>query len=842
MRRRSFLELLMASPVLSQMALAQEVALPEPQRVLLTLSGIGAATDPAALGALLAALVAGGVPVNLVISTREAPDRLQQGSETARLILRYVESFPGLVEVVAWCPDLGQLPPYQAARQAQETRTTLYDVLQPGAGNDPLRQPLLSIACRAPLDSGAASAVLASGFRNVLELPETGSPVTARQDRLGVLTLLGGENHRIEGVAAALSQKVPGLQRHLVLSADDISQTPVETLLAAAGDIGRVLREATLSLTMLSVLANDLQMRTDTAFRRRVAVLVLETPGNAEPSLQQQLAGEGIGFSTASVPPDAVGGLPFWVPLDLPQGGAFNSDTAFGNFAQERITLARPDSIGGKDLRFGVVVRPVPGAEQAGLTPQAEFNIPLLAFVGTAGDALEGGFQLGPDGDGLLLVAASALQEPVARTAFLLTIRQIVSQAETRLMSLADYCAEALPKDPLLPTLLLTRSKSWRQRSEVYTNTADDRTALLEDAQAAWAFFDRNTNSNTGLSAVTSITGGDPGDAYSAVSMWEAGSHINAMIAAVDLGLIGDEEFTKRCQRLLRTLERASRKRLVLPPETMDAMTGKGTTRFNSYDTGRLMIALHRLNAHRLAPPGLNDLVASWDFSKVILDRRLHSWREQKMVDDFASNYADYAAAGMRLWGFDVASPFDDFAGLTSADDEARLLAATVSFGVLGAEPCFLHLLEMPGSPAAGYLADCLDLIQSRLAEATGVAAAPSESPLDRSPWFTYQGFDVSKLADPWVVLFTEKGAATSTQTDDRSLRATSTKAAYMWHALRPSTYSARLIETLRAKARRDYGFDSAFFTNSQMPAAGYSDLNTNAAILQSIAHALAAG
>ena len=214
MRRRSFLELLMASPVLSQMALAQEVALPEPQRVLLTLSGIGAATDAAALGALLAALVAGGVPVNLVISTREAPDRLQQGSETARLILRYVESFPGLVEVVAWCPDLGQLPPYQAARQAQETRTTLYDVLQPGAGNDPLRQPLLSIACRAPADGRDAGIAeqrlqLAQHGRN-RQVPGVADRGRQQQRGLQALACLGTA---AEQAAVGLQLRLAGFQQ-----------------------------------------------------------------------------------------------------------------------------------------------------------------------------------------------------------------------------------------------------------------------------------------------------------------------------------------------------------------------------------------------------------------------------------------------------------------------------------------------------------------------------------------------------------------------------------------------------------------------------------------------------
>ncbi len=122
--------------------------------------------------------------------------------------------------------------------------------------------------------------------------------------------------------------------------------------------------------------------------------------------------------------------------------------------------------------------------------------------------------------------------------------------------------------------------------------------------------------------------------------MWEAGSHLNALIAAVDLGVIADDDFTARTGALLGVIARGAQKRLALPPETIDSETGKATTRFNSFDTARLLVAMHRLKVHRLAPKGLEDLVASWAFAEVIIDRRLHSFRERLLIDDFASNYA----------------------------------------------------------------------------------------------------------------------------------------------------------------------------------------------------------
>jgi hypothetical protein len=251
------------------------------------------------------------------------------------------------------------------------------------------------------------------------------------------------------------------------------------------------------------------------------------------------------------------------------------------------------------------------------------------------------------------------------------------------------------------------------------------------------------------------------------------------------------------------------------------------------------MIALHRLQQHRLTPKGLADLVGSWDFGRVILDRRLHSYRERRMIDDFASNYADYAAAGMRLWGFDVASPMDGIAGLATVDDEAALLATTVSFGLLGAEPSLLHLVEMAAAPVPSFLADCLDALWTRMAHQTGTPAAYSESPLDQAPWFTYQGLDLRNLADPWSL----SGSATAPDgaAGREDLRATSTKAAYLWHALRPNAQSARLLATARATARGAFGFDSAIYVGTGTSTKGYSDLNTNAMILQAVAHMLTA-
>lgn len=858
MRRRSFLELLAAGSLAGTTAFAQEIIPPQPQLILLTIAGINGTTNAGRLGQVLSDMVVLGVPVNLVVETGPSAKSLRPESEISLLLARYAESFPGLVEIVAWAPDLGQLAPYQAARAAQIARNALFDAIYPAARQPSNGRPLVTLACKAPLDSKAASAVLSAGIRCVLAVPGPSrdmdpppvETIEARLDKLGVLTLLGGAVTRLRDVAALLSKSAAGRQRHLVIPASDIDATATETLMATTQTIGKALKQATLDLSMVTVLASDVQVNTHVGFRRRIAVHVLMPSPSALPeethafdALLKVLGPERIPFSYGQAPAGLTGegdkNFSYWVPLDMPADRDFDPDLPFASFAEPALHPAKADALVEQDLRFGVVVLPSITAA-AGLAPDATLGLPLLAALGPReAGALPDTLSNKPLGDGLILIRAASFTTPALRAALIVQLRKALHQPDIRLMSLAAYSAEVLPKDPLLPMLLLARSKTLRQGLARPSPSSTEREALLEDAKSAWNFFDNGTVKATGLCAATMVSETRPKAAHTAVSMWEVGSHINALIAAVDLAIIEDEEFTARIKPLIRTVERGSRKRLVLPPETIDTYSGKATTRFNSYDTGRLLVALYRLKTHRLAPKGLDDLVASWDFGKVVLDRRLHSYRQQKMVDDFASNYTDYVATGARLWGLDVASPMDDVDALRTADDQAKLLAASLSFGLLAVEPSYLHLLEIGSAPVPEFLADCIDLLQQRLALQSGTPAAPSESPIDRAPWFTYQGFDIRDISAPWSIQVNADEAAAIGPDELKPLQATSAKAAYMWHALRPNKHSDLLLKSVRSKGRKNFGFDSALYFKTQTSTSGYTDLNTNGIILEAIAHML---
>ena len=164
------------------------------------------------------------------------------------------------------------------------------------------------------------------------------------------------------------------------------------------------------------------------------------------------------------------------------------------------------------------------------------------------------------------------------------------------------------------------------------------------------------------------------------------------------------------------------------------------------------------------------------------------------------------------------------------------LLYTASRIGPIGAEPALLEVLDRGRSASADYLADVLFAAQADLFDRTGQLVFPSESPLDRPPWFAFQGFDIGSAEDPWTIKFDSTEPEFQTAAFKRDTRANSSKAAYLWHALRPGALSHLMVAGTRSVARSSFGFLSAVYLANQRPTQMYSDLNTNSVILQSIA------
>jgi hypothetical protein len=129
---------------------------------------------------------------------------------------------------------------------------------------------------------------------------------------------------------------------------------------------------------------------------------------------------------------------------------------------------------------------------------------------------------------------------------------------------------------------------------------------------------------------------------------------------------------------------------------------------------------------------------------------------------------------------------------------------------------------------------------QASAHQATGRLFCVSEAPLDRDPWFSYQGFQLGVKTDPWIVDARSDAAAYQTEEFREAVRLISSKGAYAWAAVRPHAYSRKLLAAVREAARiPDFGFATGIYVGSGRPTQNYSDTNTNAVILESIAYML---
>ncbi len=820
---------------------------PKPVRTLVVLTDIGVSTPPQALEAVLSVCLAKGLPVHLVVQPNAAGLPVLAPDHPVALFLRQtLLAFPGLTELVAYSPDLGRARGFQIARLAAQARSDLVRSIWPKGARDASLARLGTIACEFVEDPVSVAAVRSAGFRNVLAIADQPRRVIARMSGFGVLSLSGGVRTRLARASLLSRYSGGGEQQILALSTAEFADQSAADLAAGAARLAETLLGAEIEQKVALPLVRDLQMRIDVSFRRYLALHILHNHSTPEPGVlafTEMLKAEGIGHSlgpplasleTEDGPPDA-----YWVGVPDPLAGpAPKVDPGF--------TVVRAGTtktwLAAQELPAGLTVTASRDPTAArGLDAGATLQLPLLAYFD---GPLRTGASLLPAiddvEDGAVVISPAAVETVAMRSALLKIVLQVQGSGATEFLPLDHYARRVLPDDGLLPAFLRTEALL---HSPAYPRAATQSAEIAElqrDAQIAWQYFDKATTTSTGLCASTLRFDGQFTSDYTFSTMWDIGSHVNALMAASELGLIDDADFTKRATAIIKTLTQASRGSLKLPPEELNTVTGRGTRRFNSFDTGRLLLSLHRLRNFKVPISGIEDMVRSWDLARVVVDGRFHSIQGGKLVDDFRSHYTAYAVAGLRAWGIQAQTPIDAIAPDGSADAKMALLAEVANFGPIGAEPSLLHLLDAGDDFAARYLGNVLLAAQHAHWAATGVAFAPSETPIDRSPWFTYQGLSLNAQSDVWVV---DADFANDRQRalDYRAgLRATSSKAAYLWRTVRNDAFAQDLLAKVRQNARTEHGFKSAVYLTPGYAMSDYYDINTSGIILQSIAQILA--
>ena len=367
------------------------------------------------------------------------------------------------------------------------------------------------------------------------------------------------------------------------------------------------------------------------------------------------------------------------------------------------------------------------------------------------------------------------------------------------------------------------------------------RERLLADAEHAWSFFTRKTGGFAGMSSVNIWREGKSYGTYDIATMWDTGSIILATLSARSIGLIDQAEFETRIEGILKFLDKATTtdKGAPLPNFRSNPFNGRSVERgYDATDTGRLFVALHVLEGATNGKYKAEALMKKWNVAATISDGAMQDIKGGAMSPAQSNIYRYYVSRGYELWKVPHAPVYGGPSPDRDAAAKAQFLAELGSIGPISSEPSLNEIIELGPSPYASVIAETLGKAQKARYEATGKLTAVSEGPVDKEPWFTYQGYDITRDGEhawtvyPWQ---TDKKWATPEFAED--YRVISSKAAFLWFAAAPDDYTQKLWEAVRETARAPkFGFHPGVYEKSGA-APQNIDVNTNAMILSAIAY-----
>lgn len=373
--------------------------------------------------------------------------------------------------------------------------------------------------------------------------------------------------------------------------------------------------------------------------------------------------------------------------------------------------------------------------------------------------------------------------------------------------------------------------------------TPERRHQLLEDARAAWQFFEQPGRQLTGLVPANIWHEGDGFGSYRIVTMWDVGSILLATLSAHALQLIDDKEFAKRMAGLDSFLRRATYtyRGAKLPNFRSSIDTARSIeSGYDATDTARLFVALYV--ADRRKAPGLNSraLMDSWDLQRTIRNGDIWSIKHRRPEPAEFYVYRYYVSRAYGLWNIDHRPVTSGQPPSASAEARKAFIEELGRIGPISSEPSLTEQVELGASAYSEEIISILDSAQKERYRQTGHLTCVSESPVDQEPWFTYQGYDVTRNGEAaWTVYPWKTEKRWDTPEFAAKFRMVSSKAAFLWYATHPSAYTEKLWQHVRERARApQYGFYPGVYESTGKPSRNI-DVNTNATILEAIAYAL---
>ncbi|MDP4031409.1 MAG: DUF3131 domain-containing protein [Pseudorhodobacter sp.] len=824
-------------------------ATPDAQPFFLLFDDIKANTPADALDTFLAPFAELGIPIGFIIKPDDNADVPAAGGSAISLFLReFLRNQPGLGEAIAWMPGIAADEPYFQIRKARAVRGHLEAFLDlPAEGSPDLFSPI-TIAGNDLGGFLALDAMRSVGFRNIIMLSQKNAASSSERCVNTTSCMRGSLRHTVTDGAYSIISSVraaigAGDMVVLNLSVENIDKIPIDALRIRASALADEIASNIQTSRIFAALPREHVFWFSTGTERLIGLRIDAPPQTDQAAelafadFQSELTKAAIPFSVSAKAQKAPAG-------DTTQCPVLTATTALDELGGVTCAVADmlPTTVLAQfaDAGLEVVVQPV-GSDKIGVDENGLFHLAENLSITAISSSGPGLHAFGSSQDIIIAISPAAYASAEGRTAILSTLREATKAGASSVLNIPDFAKAVLPDDPVYRVMLATRHDVNEAPQTSPRISDEERGALFEDAKIAWSYIDRMTEPVTGLCPTTVLFEGPTPIAYRILTMWDYGSLIQAVIASHELGLIDDAQYLTRVEALMRGLPVEKIGGLALPSSEIATDRLKSVSHdYNSCDTGRLLSALSELDNYPLSKAISAGSVAKWDLDGTLHDGRLTSVTRGRFVPSYHSHCTHYATRAFRHWGIEAASPYDAMQGSSVTDARMRLLYEVARIGAFGAEPLLLEAVELGLSEPSAYLADVLFTAQARHFATTGNLMCVSEGPMDHLPWFTYQGFRVNSETESWDVQAINPAPEYKSDSFRKSARIISTKAAFLWAAVRPGPYSSLLLAHVRQNARAsEAGYSAGIYAATGRAMTNYSDVNTNGVILQAIAYVM---
>lgn len=369
--------------------------------------------------------------------------------------------------------------------------------------------------------------------------------------------------------------------------------------------------------------------------------------------------------------------------------------------------------------------------------------------------------------------------------------------------------------------------------------TADEQSAfMLRSAQAAWSYVTREVTSAGFIGATKN---------YQFLTAWDMASLLAAAYSARELGFITTAEYTRFVSRTLTSIEKmplydkaafnrlySARNGAMVDSKAERSKVGMG---WSALDHGRLFVWLKLVaETDPSFATRAQAIVSRLDMSRLVKngymqgEEILARSNKRRVYQEGRVGYEQYAAEGFALWGAAVDSARDFAINGTPVLLNGQTIITDKRGGdVMTSEPFVMMGLEL-GWPNDTWrnLSRAVLAAQEARYKQTGIVTMVSEDAIPVPPAYFYY-YLLYQNGKPFVVT-TVSGA-----TSPRFPRWVSAKAAFGYHALVPSDYTWRALQTVKYGGD-PRGWTAGVYEGTRRSTSTYN-LNTAAIVMESAAY-----